>query len=161
MIFNYQVINGLYTFCRHAPSLVCRVILVQATKEALEATVNRMFFVFHFWQFIIIFFIFNNTWSKSIAPNEHYYGDTIIRCCLFCIDFECLWQKDSVFIPMDHWARKMEGASLADAGPSGSDARAWQWSHSEPLAAILLLIIKLDRSKKLTLAVQNAPHAVL
>ena len=55
----------------------------------------------------------------------------------------------------------MEGASLADAGPSGSDARAWQWSHSEPLAAILLLIIKLYKSKKLTLAVQNAPQAVL
>ena len=55
----------------------------------------------------------------------------------------------------------MVGASLADAGPSGSDARAWQWSHSEPLAAILLLIIKLYKSKKLTLAVQNAPQSVL
>ena len=58
-------------------------------------------------------------------------------------------------------ARKVEGASLADAGLSGSDARAWQWSLSEPLTAILLLIIKLYKSKKLTLAVQNAPQAVL
>ena len=55
----------------------------------------------------------------------------------------------------------MEGASLTDAGPSGSDARAWQLSLSEPFAAILFLIIKLYKSKKLTLAVQNAPQAVL
>ena len=55
----------------------------------------------------------------------------------------------------------MEGASLTDAGPSGSDVRAWQWSHSKPLAAILLLIIKLYKSKKLTFAVQNAPQVVL
>ena len=55
----------------------------------------------------------------------------------------------------------MEGASLVDAGPSGSDAHAWQWSHFKLLAAILLLIIKLYKSKKLTLAVQNAPQAVL
>ena len=60
-----------------------------------------------------------------------------------------------------HRARKMKGASLADAGPSRSDVSAWQWSHSKPLAAILLLIIKLYKSKKLTLAVQNAPQAVL
>ena len=60
-----------------------------------------------------------------------------------------------------HPARKMEGASLADAGPSRSDAGAWQWSHSKPLAAILLLIIKLYKSKKLTLAVQNTQQVVL
>ena len=52
----------------------------------------------------------------------------------------------------------MEGASLADAGPSECDARAWQWSHSEPLAAILLLIIKLYKSKKLTLLLCKMPH---
>ena len=67
--------------------------------------------------------------------------------------------QSTYLICTHHWARKMEGASLADAGPSGSDARAWQWSHSEPLAAILLLIIKLYKSKKLTLAVQNAPQS--
>ena len=53
----------------------------------------------------------------------------------------------------------MEGASLAVAGPSGSDAFAWQWSHSEPLAAILLLIIKLYKSKKLTLLLCKMPHS--
>ena len=67
----------------------------------------------------------------------------------------------TAFVALTHWARKMEGASLADAGPRGSDVCAWQWSHSEPLAAILLLIIKLYKSKKLTLAVQNAQQSVL
>ena len=50
----------------------------------------------------------------------------------------------TAFVALTHWDGKMKGASLTDAGPSGSDARAWQWSHlEEPLANILLLIIKL------------------
>ena len=93
MIFNHQVTNGLYTFC---PRTVTYRVILQATKKALEATVSRMFFVFHFLTIYYYFLHFNNTWSIFIAPNEHNYGERIIRCCLFCIQFECLWQKDSV-----------------------------------------------------------------
>ena len=92
MIFNHQVTNGLYTFC---PRTVTYRVILQATEKALEATVSRMFFVFHFLTIYYYFLHFNNTWSIFIVPNEH-YGETIIRCCLFCIQFECLWQKDSV-----------------------------------------------------------------
>ena len=84
----------------HAPSLI--ESFCKRLKKALEATVSRMFFVFHFLTVYYYFLHFNNTWSIFIVPSEHNYGETIIRCCLFCIQFECLWQK--VHYPHGHAA---------------------------------------------------------
>ena len=104
----------------YAPSLISRVIL-QTTKEALdlEATVNRMCFVFHFWQSMIIFFTSTIHGANLLRPmNIIMVRSLDVACFVYSLN---VYGKKIVFYPRGHaavwwrlaWLREMSRNSFS------------------------------------------------